>query len=288
MSQFTDNIQFQQKLQTNFTDLILTGLPTRMLSLPWKTEPTSSISFSLWTREDASQTEPVTTKPLSSHSFKHLLSSSSFLEHVCTLAPNPASSSTVAFLVKNTDNTRSKIKKEVIPDNGSSLNYKKVSFVEDFEIHEVRNKWEFETLLLKIDSLRETRFHECHQWQEQSFHGETISSLWICCSLPLQLIFPLSVWQCRTLRWYSVNRKVMIFWFWTTNGRGEARGLAILIAVVCPLFNKTIIIILLRWDGVVGTWHAGALQMSMLSFLQSPKSKVPLAFILKRSCLLGP
>jgi hypothetical protein len=31
------------------------------------------------------------------------------------------------------------------------------------------------------------------------------------------------------------------FWFWTTNGRGEARGLAILIAVVCSLFNKTTI-----------------------------------------------
>lgn len=75
-----------------------------MLSFPLKMEPTSSISFSLWGRDVASQTEPVTTKPLLRHSCKHLLSSASFLEQVCTTAPNVASSSTVAWLNTSKNN----------------------------------------------------------------------------------------------------------------------------------------------------------------------------------------
>lgn len=72
-----------------------------MLSLPLKKEVTSWMSFSLWSREDASQTDPDTTKPFPSHSFKHLFSSASFLEQVYTDAPNPASSSTTACLIIN-------------------------------------------------------------------------------------------------------------------------------------------------------------------------------------------
>lgn len=74
---------------------------TSMLSLPLKKEATSWMSFSLWSREDASHTDPDTTKPFPSHSFKHLFSSASFLEQVYTDAPNPASSSTTACLIIN-------------------------------------------------------------------------------------------------------------------------------------------------------------------------------------------
>ena len=71
---------------------------TRMLSFPWKTEDTASMSSSLCCGRDTSQIEPVTSKPESLHSLRHLLSSPSFLAHVCTLAPNPTSSSTMACL----------------------------------------------------------------------------------------------------------------------------------------------------------------------------------------------
>ena len=70
-------------------------------------EATFRMSFSLWAGEDTSQTDPVTTKPLLRHSSKHLLSSASFLEQVCTMAPNPAKSSTMACL--NTDSNKNEI-----------------------------------------------------------------------------------------------------------------------------------------------------------------------------------
>ena len=76
------------------------GQLTRMLSIPLNTEETDSISFSLWALDDTSQTEPETTNPLSSQAFKHPLSSASFREQVCTLAPSLASSSTIAYLNK--------------------------------------------------------------------------------------------------------------------------------------------------------------------------------------------
>lgn len=76
------------------------GQLTRMLSIPLNTEETDSISFSLWALDDTSQTEPVTTNPLPSQAFKHPLSSASFREQVCTLAPSLASSSTIAYLNK--------------------------------------------------------------------------------------------------------------------------------------------------------------------------------------------
>ena len=82
------------------SELFFFGGLTIILSLPLKTEATSSMNFSLWTREDASHTDPDTTKPFPLHSFKHLFSSVSFLEHVCTDAPNPASSSTTAWLTR--------------------------------------------------------------------------------------------------------------------------------------------------------------------------------------------
>lgn len=74
------------------------GSLTRMCNLPLKREDTSSISFSLWSLLDASQTDPVTTKPFPCHFVKHLVSSSWFLEHVWTTAPSSANSSTTACL----------------------------------------------------------------------------------------------------------------------------------------------------------------------------------------------
>ena len=69
-----------------------------MLSLPSNSEETVFISSPLFSRDNTSQTEPVTRNPLDSHWLKHPLSSASFLEHVCTVAPKPANSSTIAYL----------------------------------------------------------------------------------------------------------------------------------------------------------------------------------------------
>lgn len=68
------------------------------MRVPLKEDATSCISSSLWVLEEASQTDPVTTKPLASHSFKHWLRSDWFREQVWTEAPKPASSSTTAWL----------------------------------------------------------------------------------------------------------------------------------------------------------------------------------------------
>jgi len=56
------------------------------------------MSSSLSTREATSQTEPVTRYPFVVHSFKDSLSSASFREQVCTVAPSCANSSTIAYL----------------------------------------------------------------------------------------------------------------------------------------------------------------------------------------------
>lgn len=69
-----------------------------MFSLPSKTVFTSSINLSLSAGEETSQTVPVTLKFFFFHSCKHLFSSASFLEQVCTAAPNPANSSTMQNL----------------------------------------------------------------------------------------------------------------------------------------------------------------------------------------------
>lgn len=103
---------------------------TSMLSLPLKKEATSWMSFSLWSREDASHTDPDTTKPFPSHSFKHLFSSASFLEQVYTDAPNPASSSTTACLIINKKNTFihsfiNSINKAKFKQKGFYLNHKR-------------------------------------------------------------------------------------------------------------------------------------------------------------------
>ena len=69
-----------------------------MLSLPLNREETVFINSSLWGREETSQTEPVTWYPLAFHSFKHSSSRVWSLAHAWTLAPKPASSSTIAYL----------------------------------------------------------------------------------------------------------------------------------------------------------------------------------------------
>ena len=74
------------------------GILTSMLSFPLNMEETFSISFSRSDREDTSQTEPMILSFDFSHSCRHLLSSSSLREHVYTVAPNLANSSTMAYL----------------------------------------------------------------------------------------------------------------------------------------------------------------------------------------------
>lgn len=69
-----------------------------MWSLPLKIGVTSWMSFSLWSRDDTSHTDPETKKPLLRHWFKQLSSSAWFLEQVWTVAPNPHKSSTMACL----------------------------------------------------------------------------------------------------------------------------------------------------------------------------------------------
>jgi len=69
-----------------------------MLSLPLNREETVLISSSRWVRDPTSQIEPVTRNPFVFHSCKHSLSWASFRQHVCTVAPRPANSSTIAYL----------------------------------------------------------------------------------------------------------------------------------------------------------------------------------------------
>ncbi|KAJ0577277.1 hypothetical protein HanIR_Chr05g0234171 [Helianthus annuus] len=54
------------------------------------------MSSSLFSFKDKSQTDAVTSYPLPFHSSNRSLISFWFLEQVCTAAPNPASSSTIA------------------------------------------------------------------------------------------------------------------------------------------------------------------------------------------------
>ena len=119
------------------------GQLTRMLSIPLNTEETDSISFSLWALDDTSQTEPETTNPLSSQAFKYPLSSASFREQVCTLAPSLASSSTIAYL--------NKIKKILILD------------------YLIQTLWSGTWRERERERERRTRFLWFHQLQERSF-----------------------------------------------------------------------------------------------------------------------
>ena len=79
---------------------LISLLLTRMLSLPSKSDETLFISSSLSIFDTTSQTEPVTWKPFFSHWLKQSLRSTSFREQVCTIAPSPANSSTIAYLNK--------------------------------------------------------------------------------------------------------------------------------------------------------------------------------------------
>lgn len=71
---------------------------TRMFSLPSKVEETFFISSSLPALDDKSHVEPLTLKPFASHSCSLSSRSLWLLEHVYTVAPNPANSSTMAYL----------------------------------------------------------------------------------------------------------------------------------------------------------------------------------------------
>ena len=87
---------------------------TRMLSFPLNREETVLISSSLWARNIALHIEPVTRNPFIFHSCKHSLSWTSFRQHVWTVAPRPANSSTIAYLKVTFSNrlfTKKKINK---------------------------------------------------------------------------------------------------------------------------------------------------------------------------------
>jgi hypothetical protein len=70
-------------------------------ALPPKVPLTVATSFSRSARTETSQTETVTLSPFSAHRRRHASSSPAFRAHVCTRAPNPASSSTIACLPKD-------------------------------------------------------------------------------------------------------------------------------------------------------------------------------------------
>lgn len=72
-----------------------------MFSFPSKAEETFSMSWTLCSLEEASQTEPLTWRPLTAPSCKRSLSSAWFREQVYTVAPSSASSSTTACLRKD-------------------------------------------------------------------------------------------------------------------------------------------------------------------------------------------
>lgn len=74
-------------------DLACVRRYTRMLRFPLKREETLFIRFSRSARDVTLQTEPVTLKPLIFSLRTHSLSSSSFLQHVCTVAPSSANAS---------------------------------------------------------------------------------------------------------------------------------------------------------------------------------------------------
>lgn len=90
----------------NLKPIVLTyeQVLTRILSFPWKTEEMVSISFTRWSLTETSQTDPLTLKPLVSHSLIHESRSVWLREHVCTSAPNPANCSTIPCLINHTQN----------------------------------------------------------------------------------------------------------------------------------------------------------------------------------------
>jgi len=83
---------------------------TRMLSFPSKMEATFFIKFSRWSRNSTSHCEPVTRNPFLFHFSKHFSISCWLRAHICTDAPNSASSSAIAYLNVATE---SKIEVEV-------------------------------------------------------------------------------------------------------------------------------------------------------------------------------
>ena len=95
------------KFQTETKDLLKL---TRMWSLPWKKrEDTVSMSWVRWGRDNKSQTDPLTLKPLLFRSSNLWSSSFWFQEQVWTMAPNAANSSTIACLTHDQNQTSWKI-----------------------------------------------------------------------------------------------------------------------------------------------------------------------------------
>ena len=82
-------------LHNHYEQTIFFIFVTKMLRLPLNTV---SISCFLCSLLCTSHTDPLTLRPISSHSCRHLFKSPWLREHVWTVAPNAASSSTVARL----------------------------------------------------------------------------------------------------------------------------------------------------------------------------------------------
>jgi len=130
---------------------------TRILSLPPKFEETVSISSCLWAPTETSQTDPLIIPPehTSFQSSKHLSSSLPFLQHVCTLAPKPTNSSTIARL-------RKKKKKQSYPNSRYS-----------FFKNKIKCRW------------ISTQFREFRRWQELFFREGSICFVLCCCCCSL-------------------------------------------------------------------------------------------------------
>ena len=152
--------------------MIESSVVTSMLSLPLNFEETVSMSLILWGREDRSQTEPVTWKPFKlTHSLKHELRWASFREHVCTVAPSAANSSTIACLIRAYTWSTTFTQKSTLQWQTDLSAY--------IHTHTHRER--------ERERERETQFLWFHRSRERSFPEETT---WLLCSQSLSLPLP--------------------------------------------------------------------------------------------------
>lgn len=149
-----------------------------MFSLPSKTEETVLISSSFWVPHVRSQTEPLTRNPFTRHSSTRSLSSFSLREHVWTLAPSPASSSTMAYLIHG------QIDQELNWHCHKNERVQKKKKTQDLYVN---GRTDYK--------LRLTQSLWFHQWPKRSCLSATTYGRWSSCqhfpwSLPLSCLLP--------------------------------------------------------------------------------------------------
>lgn len=149
---------------------------TRMLSLQSNNDETVSIKLCLCAAMDTSQIEPETSKPKLFQSTKALSSSFSLREQVCTLAPSPPNSSTMARLTKQKNKNQSKKKKS---SKFTTLRYMATTRTSFFMFIKMGN------FLFLPDSTCAASYQGCHalEWPSVRFyvtqrHGSNLIQNW--------------------------------------------------------------------------------------------------------------